>query len=220
MKKCSVANCERKHYAKGYCKNHWTLNRRWGTPTPVHARNRDKTCALCNEPVEARDLCKAHYSAWWIEQRIGQGEASTEHYNHKDDVGYYGAHARVRCKYGRASNYACVDCGRKAKEWSLSADADIHVQQTGRMAGAAYSPNPDDYSPRCQACHRTYDVVNGTIRADAYQRTEPRLPNGTNDGECSFDGCSHDAKCKGLCWGHYGQRRAGRELTPLRRYAA
>lgn len=33
--------------------------------------------------------------------------------------------------------------------------------------------------------------------------------------ECSFDGCSKPVRARGLCTGHYNQRRKGKSLTPL-----
>lgn len=37
-----------------------------------------------------------------------------------------------------------------------------------------------------------------------------------NAPECSFEGCTKGTESKGLCRGHGAQRRAGKELTPLR----
>jgi hypothetical protein len=33
--------------------------------------------------------------------------------------------------------------------------------------------------------------------------------------ECSFEPCEHEARCKGLCWGHYAQQYRGQPLRPL-----
>lgn len=33
--------------------------------------------------------------------------------------------------------------------------------------------------------------------------------------ECRFDGCSKPVRARGLCAGHYNQRRKGKVLTPL-----
>jgi hypothetical protein len=66
-----------------------------------------------------------------------------------DDV----LHHRVKKVRGPASNYACVDCGRAAEDWST------------------VYPSRDDvwvrFQPRCRKCHRRYDgaVGEGNPRA-------------------------------------------------------
>ena len=53
-------------------------------------------------------------------------------------------HKRLYREMGKASNYKCVDCGKKAKDWSLK-------------KGKKYSDSFDDYEPRCRKCHIKYD---------------------------------------------------------------
>ena len=66
-----------------------------------------------------------------------------------DDV----LHHRVKKARGPASNYACVDCGGAAEDWST------------------VYPSRDDvwvrFQPRCRKCHRRYDgaVGEGNPRA-------------------------------------------------------
>ncbi len=81
------------------------------------------------------------------------------------EVDYWGAHARVKRKWGKASKHACVDCGVSAAEWSLAklrVDPDhIHWQalkfRDGSVSEVPYSRDPEDYEPRCTACHMAYD---------------------------------------------------------------
>jgi hypothetical protein len=62
-------------------------------------------------------------------------------------------HHRVKKARGPASDYACVDCGRAAEDWSTA------------------DPSSDDiwarFQPRCRKCHRRYDgaVGEGNPRA-------------------------------------------------------
>ena len=55
-------------------------------------------------------------------------------------------HKRVQIARGPARDYACVDCGGRAADWST------------------VNPSSDDvqvrFQPRCRKCHRSYD---GTI---------------------------------------------------------
>jgi hypothetical protein len=74
-----------------------------------------------------------------------------------DDVTYIGAHLRVSRQRGPAADYECVDCEGPAKEWSLSHEAqDVKEEQRGRYL-VPYSPDPNDYEPRCKQCHSYYD---------------------------------------------------------------
>lgn len=47
-------------------------------------------------------------------------------------------HKRIHRKYGKASNYLCVDCGEKARDWSNE---------------GKYTDKIEDYKPRCRKCH-------------------------------------------------------------------
>jgi len=62
-------------------------------------------------------------------------------------------HKRVRKARGRASDYACVDCGEPAYDWSTvnPASDDVLVR----------------FQPRCRKCHRHHDgaVGEGNPRA-------------------------------------------------------
>lgn len=57
--------------------------------------------------------------------------------------GYSARHVRVRQARGRAKNHPCADCGRTAREWSLTHGRD--------------GIDPADYEPRCRKCHVAYD---------------------------------------------------------------
>jgi NAD-dependent SIR2 family protein deacetylase len=56
---------------------------------------------------------------------------------------YKSRHIRVRKARGKASEQACVDCGKPAREWS----------QTHSTTGQ----EPEHYQPRCRKCHAAYD---------------------------------------------------------------
>jgi hypothetical protein len=48
-------------------------------------------------------------------------------------------HKRIHRRFGKASNKKCIDCNKKAHDWSSN---------TGK-----YSSKITDYSPRCRSCH-------------------------------------------------------------------
>ena len=56
-----------------------------------------------------------------------------------DNVSILALHRRIHRQYGSASNYQCVDCGKKAKDWSNEKEK--------------YTSNVMDYKPRCRSCH-------------------------------------------------------------------
>lgn len=69
MRTCSVAGCERDHYARGLCGMHYKRVLRHGDPMPeVPARGEAPpvSCAVpsCDHPAEARGWCHGHYLRW------------------------------------------------------------------------------------------------------------------------------------------------------------
>jgi hypothetical protein len=90
--------------------------------------------------------------------RLGDPEAEVRTYGSGDDIEYYSAHTRVRTAKGLPSEHPCVDCGRRAQDWSyVHGSPRERIQIGGRANGLAYSPDPDDYEPRCRKCHKAYD---------------------------------------------------------------
>lgn len=46
---------------------------------------------------------------------------------------------------GKANQFFCVDCNRRAADWSQIHDTD--------------GLSSDDYDPRCRSCHKLYDMT-------------------------------------------------------------
>lgn len=75
------------------------------------------------------------------------------------DVGYDGAHNRVKRERGSASRYPCVGCGKPAHDWAYAhADPDEQRSTTGKSRGP-FSADPAHYEPRCQKCHKGWDLA-------------------------------------------------------------
>jgi len=71
---------------------------------------------------------------------------------------YLGAHGRIWRERGPARNRACVDCGKRAAEWSYDGtDPEELVEPEGPRAGLPYSLDASRYQPRCRSCHRRFD---------------------------------------------------------------
>lgn len=65
-------------------------------------------------------------------------------------------HDRLRAEKGRAADHSCVDCGKPAKEWSWDGGSGEN------FGSSAVGDNFDEYSPRCQSCHRKLDAAGWT----------------------------------------------------------
>lgn len=81
--------------------------------------------------------------------QIPRCEEGCQCYRHRggifDPNNYAGNHVRVRETRGKAAERDCVDCGKVAAEWSHTHDTD--------------PTDPQNYSPRCNKCHRVYDEI-------------------------------------------------------------
>jgi len=67
-------------------------------------------------------------------------------------------HSRLIRKIGSARTFTC-ECGLQAMDWALMEEtaAEIVIRQSGKMKGAKYSYNLDDYKPMCRSCHNRMD---------------------------------------------------------------
>ncbi len=74
---------------------------------------------------------------------------------------YINAHARLRKELGSASRQKCVDCGEQAAHWSWSQNRESEGYRSGQGVRSLieWSEDPDDYTPRCMACHSAFDSV-------------------------------------------------------------
>jgi hypothetical protein len=88
------------------------------------------------------------------------------------DVGYEGAHARLRESRGQARDYQCVWCNRPALDWALKRGGVREVTGTRTHSSgvivATWSTNPLDYQPMCRSCHRRMDT--GTTDYTPYRK--------------------------------------------------
>ena len=76
-KVCSVEDCSKPYYAKGYCRMHYARQLRNGDielRRPVRARSLTGTCSVdgCDKPYYAKGYCRSHYSRQRRESGIEQ----------------------------------------------------------------------------------------------------------------------------------------------------
>ncbi len=64
MRKCEIEGCNNKHFAKGYCRKHYTRYYRHGDPNIVKII---KGCEVpgCNNKHNCKGLCNKHYLRFW-----------------------------------------------------------------------------------------------------------------------------------------------------------
>lgn len=68
-----------------------------------------------------------------------------DHWNWKKNPTKLAFHKRLHRKLGKASQFKCVDCGKRALDWS---------NEKGK-----YTQNEKDYKPRCRSCHCIKDKI-------------------------------------------------------------
>jgi hypothetical protein len=115
-----------------------------------------RMCSIeaCQRRHHANGYCQQHNDSW---RRHGDPLAFGTWGGHRprgERPGYEASHRRVLADRGRATEFECVDCGGPAAEWSYRGGS---IDELVNPAGLAYSPNSDDYDPRCIRCHRHYD---------------------------------------------------------------
>jgi len=78
-------------------------------------------------------------------QRLLSLPRNKNHWNWDSHPTKLAFHKRLHRKYGKASNFKCVDCGKKARDWS---------NEKGK-----FTLNEKDYKPRCRSCHCKMDKI-------------------------------------------------------------
>jgi hypothetical protein len=61
---CTLGECQRPHYASGYCSPHWRRWKRAGAPGVVDIASTVQECSFsgCGRPRSAKGLCASHYA--------------------------------------------------------------------------------------------------------------------------------------------------------------
>ena len=73
-------------------------------------------------------------------------------------------HDQLRKERGPASAHTCVDCDKPAQEWSWDNGS---IENYGTKA---FGESFEEYSPRCQPCHRKKDGTGFTHSPETRER--------------------------------------------------
>lgn len=124
---------------------------------------RDRRCTFdgCKGPHHAHGYCSTHWQRikkhgdpLRVDSQDGENNPSWL----GDEVGYYGAHERVRRLHGPASTHRCRICDKKARHWAYNHAAPEDRVAIVRGVPYPYSPNPVYYIPLCVRCHKYLDL--------------------------------------------------------------
>lgn len=164
-RECDAPECASPRRSTGaqWCEKHYYRMRRNGTLEAAPKRSQRGLCAIegCGQlDTGAHGLCSKHHT-----RVIRHGSPHTvkktgvktveDHPKYKgDNVGYRGAHERVRALRGSASTHSCIDCGTQASHWSYNHNG----RHENIRDGLTYGVDVTDYEPRCIPCHKRFDL--------------------------------------------------------------
>ena len=75
----------------------------------------------------------------------------------KDLPKYRAVHMRLQAAYGKASNWDCVKCGGRARQWAYSNTCQEEIRGNHMGYDVGYCVHPEHYKPMCVPCHSAYD---------------------------------------------------------------
>lgn len=195
---CSQPGCDRTHYAHGYCSMHYKRAWKRGEFRDLPSQKLDITGHKYGLLTAVRPIGK-HWECACECGATTYVEAGALNAGYKRSCGnpllhhrvetpsYRALHTRIATERGKASNYACADCGEPAHEWAYDHSDPDEVTTDGRHQPYSYDIN--HYQPRCKPCHRRQDAEarggrDAPVRSPAAPRAtvRTRLPSLPNQG--------------------------------------
>ena len=153
---CTVDGCDVVPHARGLCGTHharWLKHGDPGSAELLHQPMGPCVQLGCERPRFSSEYCAMHYRRW---KRSGDPEVVQYSGWRGDDVGYLGAHCRLRNLRGRPGAHQCSLCDRAAYDWAYTyADPDVRYDPE---SGRPFSLDPNCYMPLCRSCHKRFDL--------------------------------------------------------------
>lgn len=116
---CSIPDCKTEHYAKGFCRTHYALNRRNGYPSKKIKPVMKCKVSGCPRNAKTRGLCTFHYTR--LKKGVSllkpKGTKGDLNYMWKGGVSKYPNHYTLkknRLIVLNKANWVCEYCGGKA----------------------------------------------------------------------------------------------------------
>lgn len=169
-KPCKIDGCERESAGRGWCQMHWQRWRKYGDPMFVKRSGVDfnvkATCSVdgCEKPHHALGFCNKHHIRFKKYGNPFHVEPTTGRPPKGEYPSWYAIHKRLSRERGPASDFDCVDCEKRAEEWSYDYGDARELESQVFGSTLAYSLDLRHYFPRCVQCHRRYDAANGRAR--------------------------------------------------------
>ena len=118
---CKVENCEKEHFAKGYCRLHYNRFLLTGSPERISCVNKGKVCKApgCTKPAVVLGCCSVHYVRWTKHrsfERQGKGAKGTRNGNWRGGTSQYRNHylmKKNRLIKLRDEDSKCEFCGKE-----------------------------------------------------------------------------------------------------------
>lgn len=108
--------------------------------------------------VNGHDLRNGHTKSCGCKKLSGFAGQWVKGQIRTSNPSYRTMHLRL-ARHAPATNFACVDCGGKANEWSYDHQDPDELKEVWGRYPVSYSIKLDHYQPRCVPCHRTYDAA-------------------------------------------------------------
>lgn len=146
METCSIEDCERKVYARGWCAAHWQRNRRYGDPLgggPMQLPPGTE-CSVegCHRGVAARGWCLTHYYRWKRTGDVNPDEPINPKF-----AGRKGRQAPgVKCAVADCGRNVITQgwCGKHYQRWRSYGDPEAPLRRG--VSGSGYRGlNKDGY---------------------------------------------------------------------------
>lgn len=176
---CMIDGCKQMSLMRSLCRKHYDRWHKHGDPLHVGKPGRRRQRDLVGErfgslvvtaPTDGgrgrwECLCDCGNSTTVQSGNLNGGYVTAcgdrQVHRRADVVGYSAAHHRIYRDIGKASEFACVDCGDQAHDWSYDHEDPDELIGDNHGIPMPYSLKPEHYDPRCVPCHRTFDLAHG-----------------------------------------------------------
>lgn len=173
---CTIENCEGLNTGHGLCSVHNGRKRRHGDPNHKCRTNQPVkgTCEIedCNQPVQARKMCAAHYRAWYVrydpDRVFTKGTLETFLKGLTENSKLTSANVRVRCLHFGLLEPKCVGCG--LKEWTCVFGAGTPFQ-LDHINGVSNDNRIENLRILCANCHMMTETWGRTKKFLAQQKS-------------------------------------------------